>query len=79
MHELRFRLVEDGQLLPQQMPDQSHFMPRPVAVLMPGSTEEIQAIVKTCNRYKVKVKPCSTGWYFFGPPRKMETTPSSWI
>lgn len=51
-------------------PDQSHFMPRPVAALMPGSTEEIQAIVKTCNRYKIKVKPYSTGWYFFGAPQK---------
>src|SRR4030066_658010 len=51
-------------------PDQSHFMPRPVAALMPGTTEEIQAIVKTCNRYKIKVKPYSTGWYFFGAPQK---------
>lgn len=51
-------------------PDQSHFMPRPVAALMPGSVEEIQAIVKTCNRYKIKVKPYSTGWYFFGAPQK---------
>ena len=51
-------------------PDQSHFMPRPAAVLMPGSTEEIQAIVKTCNRYKVKVKPYSTGWYFYCAPQK---------
>jgi glycolate oxidase len=51
-------------------PDQSHFMPRPVAVLMPGSTEEVQAIVKTCNRHKIKVKPYSTGWYFFGAPQK---------
>src|SRR4030042_1524547 len=51
-------------------PDQSHFMPRPVAALMPGSVEEIKAIVKTCNHYKVKVKPYSTGWYFFGAPQK---------
>jgi len=51
-------------------PDQSHFMPRPVAALVPGSTEEIQAIVKTCNRYKIKVKPYSTGWYFYCAPQK---------
>jgi glycolate oxidase len=51
-------------------PEQSHFMPRPVAALMPVTTEEIQAIVKTCNRYKVKVKPYSTGWYFYGAPQK---------
>jgi hypothetical protein len=51
-------------------PDQSHFMPRPVAALMPGSTEEVQAIVRTCNRYKMKVKPYSTGWYFFAAPQR---------
>ena len=51
-------------------PNQSHFMPRPVAALMPGSTVEIQAILKICNRYKIKVKPYSTGWYFFSAPLK---------
>jgi glycolate oxidase len=50
--------------------DHSHFMPRPVAALMPGSAEEIQNIVKTCNRYRIKVKAYSTGWYFFGAPQK---------
>jgi hypothetical protein len=47
-----------------------HFMPRPVAAILPGSTEEVQAIVKVCNRYKIKVKPYSTGWYFYGAPQK---------
>ena len=51
-------------------PNQSRFMPRPVAALMPGSTAEIQAILKTCNRYKIKVKPYTTGWYFFSAPLK---------
>ncbi len=51
-------------------PDQSHFMPRPAAAILPGSTEEVQAIVKTCNRYKIKVKPYSTGWYFYCAPQK---------
>ncbi len=51
-------------------PDQSHFMPRPVAALMPGTAEEIQSIVRACNRHKVKVKPYSTGWYFYGAPQK---------
>ena len=46
-------------------PDQSHFMPRPVAAMMPCGTEEIQAIVNVCNRYKIKVKAYSTGWYHF--------------
>ncbi len=35
---------------------------RPAAVLLPGSTEEVQAIVKTCNFYKVKFKAHSTGY-----------------
>jgi hypothetical protein len=51
-------------------PDQSPFMPRPAAVIVPGSTEEIQAIVKACNRYRIKVKPYSTGWYFLCAPLK---------
>lgn len=35
---------------------------RPEAVLLPQSVEEVQAIIKTCNRYKIKVKCHSTGW-----------------
>jgi glycolate oxidase len=46
-------------------PNHSRFMPRPVAAILPGSTEEVQAIVKTCNRYRIKVKAYSTGWYHF--------------
>jgi glycolate oxidase len=38
------------------------FCARPGAVVLPGSTEEVQAIVKTCNRYRVKFKALSTGW-----------------
>jgi glycolate oxidase len=50
-------------------PNQSKFMPRPEAALLPGSAKEVQAIVKTCNKYKIKIKPYSTGWYFYGAPR----------
>ena len=32
------------------------------AVLLPGNTEEVQAIVKTCNRHGIKYKALSTGW-----------------
>lgn len=35
---------------------------RPEAVLLPQNTEEVQAIIKTCNRYRIKVKCHSTGW-----------------
>lgn len=38
------------------------WMDRPGAVLLPGSTEEVQAILKTCNRYGIKSKALSTGW-----------------
>jgi len=46
----------------------SKFMPRAGAVVLPGSTEEVQAVVKTCNRYKLKYKAHSTGWGLFGAP-----------
>jgi glycolate oxidase len=35
---------------------------RPEAVLLPQSAEEVQVIIKTCNRYNIKVKCHSTGW-----------------
>ena len=51
-------------------PDQSHFMPRPAAVVLPGSTEEVQAIVRLANTYGLKVKPHGTGWYHWSAPIK---------
>lgn len=53
-------------------PEQSHFMPRPVAVIMPESTEQVQAIVRLCNKHKIKAKPISTGWYHWAAPIKEE-------
>jgi len=44
------------------------FTPRGAAVLMPGSTEEVQAIVKLCNKYKIKFKASSTFWSAQGYP-----------
>lgn len=35
---------------------------RPAAVLLPRSTEELQAIVKVCNRYHITFKPFSSGF-----------------
>lgn len=32
------------------------------AVVLPGSTEEVQAIVKACNKHRIKFKALSTGW-----------------
>src|SRR4030066_432592 len=37
----------------------------PGAVILPKSTEEVQQIVRICNRYKVPYVPYSTG--FYGP------------
>ena len=45
-----------------QMTGQSHWMLRPEAVVLPGSTNEVQAIVRTCNRYGIKCKPQSAAW-----------------
>jgi len=38
------------------------FCTRPEAVLLPGSVEEVQAIIKACNRYGIRYKAFSTGW-----------------
>jgi len=38
------------------------FGTRPLAVILPGSSKEVQAIVKVCNRYGTKFKAHSTGF-----------------
>jgi len=45
-----------------------HFCSRPEAVLLQGSTEEVQSVVKACNRFKIKFKAHSTGWGVWGAP-----------
>ena len=37
----------------------TYWTPRPIAVVLPGSTEEVVAIVKTCNKYGMKYKAMS--------------------
>ncbi|HSB65712.1 MAG TPA: FAD-binding oxidoreductase, partial [Anaerolineales bacterium] len=49
------------------------FTPRGAAILMPGSTEEVQAIVKLCNQYKIKYKASSTFWSAQGYPSEEDT------
>lgn len=45
------------------------FMPiRPEAVVMPGSTEEVQDVVRACNRHGLKQKAHSTGWISAAAP-----------
>jgi glycolate oxidase len=43
--------------------------PRFEAITLPDSTEEVQAIVKLCNQYKVQFKASSTGWLYSDPGR----------
>ena len=38
------------------------FTPKFEAIVLPKDTEEVQAIVKLCNKYKVAFKATSTGW-----------------
>jgi len=42
--------------------------PQPAAVLLPGSTEEVQKIIQLCNKYKIKFKPSTTFWSGMGYP-----------
>jgi glycolate oxidase len=39
------------------------------AVIMPRSTEEVQAIIKVCNKYKISYKAFSTGLGAWGTPK----------
>ncbi|HUI70482.1 MAG TPA: hypothetical protein VL354_08150, partial [Spirochaetia bacterium] len=43
-----------------------HKTPRPQAVLLPGSTEEVRGIVRLCNLYGIKFKASSTFWASMG-------------
>lgn len=38
------------------------WLPRPAAVVMPESAEQVQEIVKLANRLRIMLKPLSTGW-----------------
>jgi glycolate oxidase len=48
--------------------DPSKWVRRPVAVALPGSTEEVQAVVRACNEHGLKFKAFSTGWGIYGGP-----------
>lgn len=43
-----------------------HKTPEPLAVVLPGSTAEVQQIVKLCNKYGMKFKASSTFWSSHG-------------
>ena len=42
--------------------DPGKWTKRPVAVVLPGSTEEVQETVRACNRHGLKFKAFCTGW-----------------
>jgi len=44
------------------------YTPQGAAVVLPGSTEEVQAIVKICNKYRIKYKACASFWSGMGFP-----------
>src|SRR4030042_310284 len=49
------------------------YTPRGDAVLLPGCTEEVQSIVKLCNKYKMHLKASSTFWGAMGFPSDENT------
>jgi glycolate oxidase len=38
-----------------------------LTVILPGSTEEVAAVIKICNKHKIPYKAQSTGWMLFAP------------
>ena len=46
------------------------WLPRAEAVVLPETTEEVQEIVRLCNRNALKYKALSTGWGGFAAPGK---------
>lgn len=44
------------------------FNPLFEAIVLPVSTEEVQAVVKLCNRFKLSFKPTSTNWGPYNDP-----------
>jgi glycolate oxidase len=48
--------------------DPSRWVYRPVAVVLPGSTREVQAAVKACNKHGLRFKAFSTGWGVYSGP-----------
>ncbi len=42
--------------------DPAKWVKRPVAVVLPSCTEEVQEVVRACNRHGLRFKAFSTGW-----------------
>ena len=48
--------------------DPSKWVRRPVAVVLPASTEEVQAVIRACNTHGLRFKAFATGWGVYGGP-----------
>jgi glycolate oxidase len=48
--------------------DPAKWVRRPVAVVLPASTEEVQAVIRACNAQGLKFKGFSTGWGVYSGP-----------
>lgn len=44
------------------------FKPRFEAILMPATTQEVQAVVRLCNKFRLQFKASSTGWGSYCDP-----------
>src|SRR4030042_1232151 len=47
--------------------------PRGAAVLLPGTTQEVQAILRLCNKHRIRFKASSTFWSAQGYPSEDDT------
>ncbi|HTY81606.1 MAG TPA: FAD-dependent oxidoreductase [Dehalococcoidales bacterium] len=45
----------------------SSYRANDITVTLPGNTEEVAAVIRLCNKYKIPYKAQSTGWTFMPP------------
>ena len=55
------------------------FLPRSGAIILPGGTEEVQSLVKTCNKYGVRYKAIIQRLGLLQRSGSRSKTPSKWI
>jgi glycolate oxidase len=48
--------------------DPDIWVPRPAAAVLPSSTQEVQAVIKVCNKHSLRYKALSIGWGSFAGP-----------
>ena len=61
--------VLDGYAWQRMMNDDPDiWVKRSAAIVLPASTEEVQAVVRVCNKHSLRFKAHATGWGTFGAP-----------